>query len=64
MTDNYIPFGEEWKKEVMKAPKSFITDQFRYACLKLQEKDARIKYLEKELEDLRTIYENKRRGKA
>ena len=36
-TDNYQPFGEEWKNELMKLPKNMIINMYRNSCLELQE---------------------------
>lgn len=29
MQDNYIPYGPEWEKELMKTPKKFLIDMIR-----------------------------------
>jgi hypothetical protein len=34
--DNYIPFGEEWEKEIIKMPKKFIVKLYRTAIMKQQ----------------------------
>ena len=36
-TEEYVPFGEEWKKELMKIPKRFIIDLYRKGCIKNQQ---------------------------
>lgn len=36
--EEYIPFGEEWKNELMKLPKIGIIALYRSLCLKEQEK--------------------------
>ena len=35
--EDYIPFGDEWKKELKKTPKDFLIDQLRTALMKIQE---------------------------
>lgn len=35
--DNYIPFGEEWKKELMKWRKSDLVDHLRKTLIEMQE---------------------------
>lgn len=32
----YIPFGPEWEKEMMKLPKKAIIDMFRTKCKEVQ----------------------------
>lgn len=39
--NEYVPFGEEWEKEVMKSPKRFIMEQFRRAAIKNVDADKR-----------------------
>ena len=34
--ENYIPFGEEWKKEMSKMPKAHIIQMFANLCQKKQ----------------------------
>ena len=34
--DTYCPYGEEWKKEIMKLPKKTIVDFYRNVCIKYQ----------------------------
>ena len=36
-TENYQPYGEEWKDELMKLPKIMIINMYRNACLELEE---------------------------
>lgn len=36
---NYIPFGPEWEKELMKTPKKFIIDQYRKALQRFPSRD-------------------------
>ena len=43
--ENYQPFGEEWKNELMKLPKIIIINMYRNVCLEKQE-------LEKELKQI------------
>lgn len=35
--ENYIPYGEEWKNELMKLPKKFIINMLRNKCLENDE---------------------------
>ena len=35
--ENYVPYGEEWKDELMKYPKIFIIGLLRQACLERDE---------------------------
>lgn len=35
--DNYIPFGEEWEKQIMKMNKKFIVGLYRAVAMKQQE---------------------------
>lgn len=37
-TDDYQPFGEEWKNELMKLPKIQIISFYRSACLAINER--------------------------
>ena len=69
--ENYKPFGEEWKNELMKLPKIMIINMYRNTCLELGElqnayKDAcdaagsneqRAKQAEQEIRDLNRAYE-------
>lgn len=34
--DNYIPFGEEWEKDIMKMNKKFIVEMLKVQCLRNQ----------------------------
>lgn len=34
--DNYIPFGDEWEKEIMKMNKKFIFDLYRTALKRIK----------------------------
>jgi hypothetical protein len=34
---DYIPYGEEWKDELMKLPKIMIINMYRNVCLELEE---------------------------
>lgn len=34
--ENFIPFGPEWEKEMMKLPKKVIIDMFRTKCIEVQ----------------------------
>ena len=34
--EDYIPFGKEWEKELMKLPKRVIIDMYRKVCIKNQ----------------------------
>ena len=34
--DEYIPYGPEWEKEMMKLPKSMLIKMFKSKCLELQ----------------------------
>lgn len=36
MEDNYIPYGPEWEKEVMKLPKQFMLLMLKKAYIRLQ----------------------------
>lgn len=47
--EKYEPFGYEWKKEVSKLPKSMLIEQWKKSCIKVQEKDEKIKELEEEI---------------
>jgi len=38
--ENYEPFGEEWKNELMKLPKIMIINMYRNSCLELEELNA------------------------
>jgi hypothetical protein len=40
--ENYVPFGSEWKKELMKTSKSFMVDFIRKLLIKQQELEAKI----------------------
>jgi hypothetical protein len=42
---DYIPFGEEWKKEVSKLPKAMLIEQWVAACQKRQELESRLSQL-------------------
>jgi len=35
--EDYVPYGEEWKDELMKLPKIQIIAFYRTACLAIQE---------------------------
>lgn len=35
MEDNYIPYGPEWEKEMMKLPKKFLINMIRIAQIRL-----------------------------
>lgn len=35
--EDYEPFGEEWKDELMKLPKIMIINMYRNVCLELEE---------------------------
>lgn len=35
MEDNYIPYGDEWEKEMMKLPKKYLIDMFKKAQIRL-----------------------------
>lgn len=35
--DDYIPFGEEWEKEIMKMPKKYIIGMYRANCIRNKE---------------------------
>jgi len=37
MENNYQPYGEEWKNELMKLPKVMIINMLRNACLERDE---------------------------
>lgn len=52
MEDNYIPFGPEWEKEMMKLPKKFLIDMIRKRKPESDEKDGRIKELLQQIEEL------------
>ena len=52
--ENYIPFGEEWKAELMKMKKIHIIAMYRSLCLTLQEQPTR--------EDIREILYNNSAG--
>ena len=41
----YIPFGEEWKKEVSKLPKAILIERWAAACQKRQELESRLAQL-------------------
>lgn len=32
MEKDFIPYGPEWEKELMKLPKKFLIDRYREAC--------------------------------
>ena len=40
--EDYIPFGKEWEKELMKLPKKFIIDMYRKVCINNQKKQSLI----------------------
>jgi hypothetical protein len=40
--ENYVPFGDEWKKELMKTSKSFMVDFIRKLLIKQQELEEKI----------------------
>lgn len=33
MNENYVPYGEEWKKEMMKIPKASLIDLLKHALV-------------------------------
>lgn len=35
MEDNYIPYGPEWEKEMLKLPKKFLINMIRIAQIRL-----------------------------
>jgi hypothetical protein len=41
--ENYIPYGEEWKNELMKLSKVHIISLYRMVCLALKEDEEKIK---------------------
>lgn len=36
ITENYVPFGAEWEKEMMKFPKPMLIDNLRAALKKIK----------------------------
>jgi hypothetical protein len=44
--DNYIPFGEEWEKEIMKMNKKFIVEMLKVQCLRNQNNRENLKKIE------------------
>ena len=40
--ENYVPYGDEWKKELMKTTKSFMVDFIRKLLIKQQELEGKI----------------------
>jgi hypothetical protein len=55
--DNYIPFGEEWKNELMKLPKIMIINMYRNVCLEMDE----LKQMYQQAEDAAGAYERRAR---
>jgi hypothetical protein len=69
--ENYEPYGEEWKDELMKLPKIMVINMYRNMCLERDElekayKDAcdaagsneqRVREAEQELRELSKAYE-------
>lgn len=45
MEEDYIPFGEEWKKDVMKMTKNEIVDLFKKKCIEFNQLDEKIRLL-------------------
>lgn len=43
MDDNYIPYGTEWEKEMMKLPKKFLINMIKIAQIKLHLAEESIK---------------------
>lgn len=43
--DNYIPCGDEWKKEVMKMTKKDIVEMLARVCLELKETKRQLKVI-------------------
>lgn len=41
--ENYVPFGEEWEKEMMKLPKKFIVEMYRKVCMEKQQAKEMVK---------------------
>lgn len=35
MNPDYIPYGPEWEKKLMKLPKKFIIDRYRVVCQRI-----------------------------
>lgn len=35
MYPDYIPYGPEWEKELMKLPKKFLIDRYREVCQRI-----------------------------
>jgi hypothetical protein len=50
--ENYIPFGEEWKDELMKLPKIMIINMYRNVCLELDELREQAKSLSAEIKNI------------
>lgn len=69
--ENYEPFGEEWKNELMKLPKIMIINLYRNVCLEMDElkraysdacdaagaNEQRARKAEKELREVNAAYE-------
>ena len=50
MGEDYIAFGEEWKKEMMKLPKKFLIDMFKDKAIEFESLQAENKELKAKLE--------------
>ena len=55
--NEYVPYGEEWKNELMKMPKVVIINMYRNACLELEEN----KMLLRQAEDAADSYRDRSR---
>lgn len=70
-SENYEPFGEEWKNELMKLPKIMVINMYRNMCLEYEElqeayqhacnaaglNEQRAREAEQELRELSKAYE-------
>ena len=49
MGEDYIAFGEEWKKEMMKLPKKFLIDMFKDKAIEFESLQAENKELKEKI---------------
>jgi hypothetical protein len=60
--ENYIPYGEQWKNELMKLPKVHIISLYRMVCLAMKESEEEVKRLKTLLDQAFPEKEKKENG--